>query len=102
MAAITKHAIGEHDVVAFTEKIAKAESTGSWPAGTIGAVISDYGEAKLIDIVGKDGATLDMPTVPVDKLELVEQHSNTNGSIPAKRQKRRKPQRVPAARSSVA
>jgi hypothetical protein len=75
VATITTHAIGEHDVVAFTETVAKAESTGTWPAGTIGAVISDYGDHKLIDIVGKDGETLDMPTVPVEQLELVEKHS---------------------------
>ena len=75
MATITKQTIGEHDVVAFTEPIAKDESTGTWPAGTIGAVISDYDEAKLIDIVGENGETLDMPTVPVEKLELVEKHS---------------------------
>jgi len=71
MATITKQAIGEHDVVAFTDTIAKAESTGTWPAGTIGTVISDYGDHKLIDIVGKDGETLDMPTVPVGKLKLI-------------------------------
>ncbi|MGO9249456.1 MAG: hypothetical protein ACLQQB_09465 [Solirubrobacteraceae bacterium] len=59
MATITKQAIGEHDVVAFTETIAKAEHPGTWPAGTIGTVISDYGDHKLIDIVGKDGVTLD-------------------------------------------
>jgi hypothetical protein len=75
VATITTHAIGEHDVVAFTETVAKAESTGTWPAGTIGAVISDYGDHKLVDIVGKDGETLDMPTVPVEQLELVEKHS---------------------------
>jgi hypothetical protein len=75
MATITKQTIGEHDVVAFTEPIAKDESTGTWPAGTIGAVISDYGEAKLIDIVAENGETLDMPTVGVEKLKLISKHS---------------------------
>jgi hypothetical protein len=71
MATITKQVIDEHDVVAFTEPIAKAESTGTWPVGTIGTVISDYGDHKLIDIVGKDGVTLDMPAVPIEKLKLI-------------------------------
>jgi len=74
MATIVKHAIGEHDVVAFTEPIAKAESTGIWPAGTKGAVISDYGDHKLIDISNEQGETLDMPTVPVEKLALISKH----------------------------
>jgi hypothetical protein len=75
MATTVKQTIGEHDVVAFTETVAKAESTGTWPAGTIGAVISDFGEAKMIDISNEQGETLDMPTVPVEKLELVSKHS---------------------------
>jgi Domain of unknown function (DUF4926) len=75
MATIIKHAIGEHDVVAFTEAIDKAESTGSWPAGTIGAVISDFGDHKMIDVANELGETLDMPTVPVEKLKLITKHS---------------------------
>ena len=77
MATTVKQTIGEHDVVAFTETIAKAESTGTWPAGTIGAVVSDYGDHKMIEIVDAEhyGATLDMPIVPVEKLELVSKHS---------------------------
>lgn len=71
MATIVKHAIGEHDVIAFTDTVAKAESAGTWPAGTKGTVISDYGDHKLIDIVGEQGETLDMPTVPVEKLKLI-------------------------------
>jgi hypothetical protein len=75
MAVTTKQAIGENDVVAFTDTIAKAEHPGTWPAGTIGAVVSDYGDHKMIEIVGKDGETLDMPVVPVAKLKLIEKHS---------------------------
>ena len=75
MAVTIKQAIGEHDVVAFTETIAKAEHPGNWPAGTIGAVVSDYDDHKMIEIVGKDGETLDMPVVPVAKLKLIEKHS---------------------------
>ncbi len=75
MAVSIKHAVGEHDVVAFTETIAKAESAGTWPAGTIGAVVSDYGDHKMIEIVRQNGETLDMPIVPVEKLKLVSKHS---------------------------
>jgi len=75
MAVSVKHAIGEHDVVAFIETIAKAESTGIWPTGTKGVVVSDFGDHKMIEIVGENGETLDMPIVPVDKLKFVTKHS---------------------------
>jgi hypothetical protein len=72
--------IGEIDVVAFTEAIAKtdwSDSTGTWPAGTTGTVVSDYGDHKEVEIVDADnyGATLDMPVVPVEQLKLIEKHS---------------------------
>jgi hypothetical protein len=70
--ATLKQAIGEIDVVAFTEPIAKFESTGTWPAST---VVIDYGEAKMVEIVGEHGETLDMPTVPIEKLKLISKHS---------------------------
>jgi len=77
MATRIKQTIGEHDVVAFTETIAKAESTGTWPAGTKGTVVSDFGDHKMIEISDADnyGATLDMPIVPVEKLKLVTKYS---------------------------
>jgi hypothetical protein len=67
-----------HRLIAGTAFPAKAESTGTWPAGTIGTigtVVSDYGDHKMIEIVG---------------------------SIRPTRQKRRKPQRAAASRSSIA
>jgi Domain of unknown function (DUF4926) len=73
--ATVKHAIGEIDVVAFIEPIAKFESTGIWPAGTEGTVVMDYGEAKMVEIVGDAGETLDLVTVPVEHLKLIEKHS---------------------------
>ncbi len=75
MATRVKHTIGEHDVVAPTEPIDKDEGTGTWPAGTVAAVISDFGDHKMIDISNDRGETLDMPTVPVEKLRLVSKHS---------------------------
>jgi hypothetical protein len=73
--ATVKQAIGEIDVVAFTEAIDKFEGTGTWPAGTTGTVVIDYGDHKMVEIVGEHGETLDMPTVPVEKLKLVSKHS---------------------------
>jgi Domain of unknown function (DUF4926) len=73
--ATVKQAIGEIDVVAFTEPIAKLESTGTWPAGTEGTVVMDYGKAKMVEIVGEHGETLDLVTVPVEQLKLITKHS---------------------------
>ncbi|HSZ69967.1 MAG TPA: hypothetical protein VK756_06375 [Solirubrobacteraceae bacterium] len=74
MTIVVKQAIYEHDVVALTDTVARAESVGTWPAGTIGTVIGDYGEHKLIDIANRRGETVDMPVVTVEKLELVSRH----------------------------
>lgn len=103
MATTVKQTIGEHDVVAFTETIPKAESTGTWPAGTEGTVVSDFGDHKMIEISDDEhyGATLDMPIVPVEKLKLVIKYSNINMSIRPRRQQRRKPWRGTAAPSST-
>ncbi len=73
--ATVKQAIGEHDVVTFVDAVEKAESVGTWPAGTTGAVISDYGDHKMIDVTNEQGETLDMPVVPVEKLRLAAKHS---------------------------
>jgi hypothetical protein len=73
--ATVKQAIGEIDVVAFTQAIAKVESVGTWPAGTTGTVVIDYGDHKMIEIVGEQGETLDLLTVPVEKLKLINKHS---------------------------
>ena len=75
MATAIKHTVGEHDYVALTEAIDKNESISTWPAGTRGTVISDYGDHKMIDIANDRGETLDMPVVPVEKLRLVSKHS---------------------------
>jgi len=108
MTAPVKHTITEVDAVAFTEAIDKtdySDATGTWPAGTIGAVVSDYGTMKEVEIADENGVPLDFPVVPVKKLKLVSKHSDriaaTNLSISATRQKkRRKPQRATAAHSS--
>jgi hypothetical protein len=77
---LVQHAIHENDVVAFTETIPKAESSGTWPAGTEGTVVSDFGDFgdhKMVEISDDEhyGATLDMPIVPVEKLKLITKYS---------------------------
>jgi hypothetical protein len=73
--ATVKHAIGEIDVVAFTDAIDKDEGTGKWPAGTEGTVVIDLDDHKMVEISDDRGVALDFPVVPVEKLKLVEKHS---------------------------
>jgi len=58
------NAISEHAVVRFREAI------HGWPAGTIGAVVSDYGEVVLVEIANEAGETLEFVQAPVAQLEL--------------------------------
>ena len=59
------HAISEHAVVRLREDV------HGWPAGTVGTVVSDYGdEVVLIEISNEGGKALDFVQVPVSKLEL--------------------------------
>lgn len=51
-------AIAEHDVVAFRDAV------GTWPAGTVGAVVSDYGDVKLVEVADEKGVALDYLQVP--------------------------------------
>jgi hypothetical protein len=84
MATHGEQTIGEHDVVAFTEAIDKtdwSDATGTWPAGTRGTVVSDYGDHKEVEISDDLGVPLDFPVVPVEQLELVSKHSNANGTL---------------------
>jgi Domain of unknown function (DUF4926) len=82
---IVKQAIHENDVVALTQAVDKDETltrpdggnrgVGQWPPGTIGAVVSDYGDHKLVEIADDQGVALDFVTVPLEQLELVSKHS---------------------------
>jgi hypothetical protein len=73
--ATVKQAIGEIDVVAFVDDVDKAEGSGKWPAGTIGAVVSDYGDIKMVEITNDRGEALDFPLVLVEQLKLITKHS---------------------------
>jgi DNA polymerase/3'-5' exonuclease PolX len=103
MATRVKHTIGEIDVVAFTEAIAKtnwSDATGTWPAGTTGTVVSDYGDHKEVEISDDRGVALDFPVVPVEQLELITKYSGqvaVNPPIRPRSQKQRKPRRAPSS-----
>lgn len=50
---------------------------GQWPAGTTGAVLESLADnAALVELVGPDGRSLDMVTIPFDELDLV-QHARS-------------------------
>jgi hypothetical protein len=73
--SVVKHAIHEHDVVALCRPVDKVEGPGQWPAGTIGAVVGEHGEHKLIEIADDRGVTLDLLSQPESQLELISKHS---------------------------
>jgi hypothetical protein len=85
MTTTVKQTIGEIDVVAFTKAVDKDETLtrtpdedrgiGQWPVGTKGTVVSDYGDHKEVEIINDAGETLDLVTVPIEYLKLVEKHS---------------------------
>ena len=60
--ATVKQAIREHDVVELLDDI------GKWPAGTVGTVLDERGESKLVEIADERGVTLDYVVVQVDRL----------------------------------
>ncbi len=73
--AVVKHAIHEHDVVALRQPVNRGEGAGQWPAGTIGAVVSERGDHKLIEIADDQGVMLDLISQPESQLEIVSKHS---------------------------
>ncbi|MFI5005663.1 MAG: hypothetical protein ACHQE6_11690 [Solirubrobacterales bacterium] len=83
--ATVKQAIHENDVVALTRAVDKDETltqpadrsrgVGKWPPGTVGAVVSDFGDHKMVEIANDRGVALDFVTVPVEQLKLVTKYS---------------------------
>jgi hypothetical protein len=75
--ATVSRAIGENDVVELVDPTSKSKETGAgtWPAGTIGAVVSDHGDVKLIEIADEQGVMLDLILVREARLKLVAKHS---------------------------
>lgn len=70
-----KQAIHENDVVALTKPVDKVEGTGIWPAGTIGTVVAEHSEHKMIEISNDRGETLDFISEIEDRLELIARYS---------------------------
>lgn len=67
--ATVKHAIGEIDVVELLKPV------GKWPAGTRGAVVSDHGDVKLVEISDDQGQMLDLISVAEPRLKLIAKYS---------------------------
>lgn len=65
---VSTPSIEEHDSVAFLR------AAGKWPAGTEGAVVSDYGTHKMVEIANEYGECLDLVTLPNEQLRLLEKH----------------------------
>lgn len=65
---IVKHAIGEHDFVELLD------SSGKWTTGTQGTVVSDYGDAKLVEVADEKGIALDFVQVPESGLKLISRY----------------------------
>lgn len=63
--AVSQTRIAEFDVVQLKRDI------GIWQAGIKGAVVSDHGSSKLIEISDERGQELDMLEVREEDLELV-------------------------------
>jgi hypothetical protein len=57
-------AIEEHSIVKLRERI------GNWPAGTVGTVVSDYGDAVLVEIADEKGVAQDFLRVSVVRLDI--------------------------------
>jgi hypothetical protein len=65
------------------DTVALRRTHGQWLAGTTGAVLETFDDqAALIELVGPDGRCLDMLTVPLDDLELVQRPGSLRGSDP--------------------
>lgn len=67
--ATVQHRIRENDVIGLREAV------GAWPAGTIGAVVSERGDAKLIEIADERGQMLDLISLLEPRLKLIAKHS---------------------------
>jgi hypothetical protein len=66
--ATVKRLIVENDVVELARPI------GKWPAGTVGAAVSDHGASKLVEVADNRGVMLDLFEVAEDDLRLVAKH----------------------------
>lgn len=63
--AIVKQAVKENDVVELLDAVDRR------PSGTIGTVVSERGEMKLVEISDECGVALDYLSVTAQRLKLV-------------------------------
>jgi hypothetical protein len=76
-----KYAIGEHDVVALIDPVKKTKDPGNWPTGTVGAVVSDYGDVKLIEVANDRGEMLDLIQVRELRLKLIAKSAHAQTQV---------------------
>lgn len=76
--ATVKQTIRENDAVELLEAVEAVDAAGSWPAGTIGTVVSERGEWKLVEIAEDrpPGRTLDLISVAEARLKLVAKYTD--------------------------
>jgi hypothetical protein len=74
--ATVKQAIREHDLVELLDPVDKVEADGSWPAGTVGTVLDERGESKLVEIANERGVTPDYVVAGADRLAPVSEHGH--------------------------
>lgn len=72
MAITAKQMVRENDAVELLDAVDKVDLDGTWSAGTIGTVVSERGESKLVEIADERGVTLDYVSVPEARLKLVD------------------------------
>jgi hypothetical protein len=72
MAITVKQMIRENDAVELLDAVDKVDLDGTWPAGTVGTVVSERGESKLVEIADERGVTLDYVSVLEARLKLVD------------------------------
>jgi hypothetical protein len=74
---VTRPQITENDVVELTRAI------GRWPAGTRGAVVSDHGAWKLIEVSDDQGVMLDLLDVEEGDPRLIAVYPSVPPASPA-------------------
>ncbi|MGH3500384.1 MAG: DUF4926 domain-containing protein [Nocardioidaceae bacterium] len=63
------------------DAVALRRPLGRWAAGTTGAVVEVFDEeAALVELVGPDGCTVEMLTVPLHDLTVVRRPGSSRGS----------------------
>jgi hypothetical protein len=51
--------------------VALARDQGEWVAGTVGTVVEAFADSAYVELVGREGVTLDILTVPYSDLRVI-------------------------------